>query len=411
MKRIFKYATMFAAALTLTCGMTACGDDKNEDNTTTPVNPTPSNPDTPDTPDTPSDPWANADANSLEYNSAYGEQWANYMVTVANLLANDATTLAESWTGGYADIFKNHNSDEYKSAIECVEQIFDGCIDIAGEVGDAKIGEPYTLYTSGKTTEALYAVESWYSWHSREDYRNNIYSIRNSYYGNIYEEGGDIAYDEVDENSISAVLAKKNPELDKKAKELIKAAADAIMAIPDPFRNNINAPEVVVAMDACAELGSFIDEQLKPYFQENINDDATLDPIVKQYVDGIVVPTYTKLAALNTNLKAAVDKFKATPSDENFAACAEAWLEARVPWESSEAFLFGPVDELGLDPNMDSWPLDQAQILEILKSQDFTNLNWKEGESDDDIEAAQSLRGFHTLEYLIFKDGKPRTVK
>ena len=73
--------------------------------------------------------------------------------------------------------------------------------------------------------------------------------------------------------------------------------------------------------------------------------------------------------------------------------------------------LFGPVDELGLDPNMDSWPLDQSQIVQILKSQDFSNLNWKEGESDDKIESAQSLRGFHTLEFLIFKDGKARTVK
>ena len=27
------------------------------------------------------------------------------------------------------------------------------------------------------------------------------------------------------------------------------------------------------------------------------------------------------------------------------------------------------------------------------------------------IEAAQSLRGFHTLEYLLFKNGAPRTVK
>jgi hypothetical protein len=59
---------------------------------------------------------------------------------------------------------------------------------------------------------------------------------------------------------------------------------------------------------------------------------------------------------------------------------------------------------------MDSWPLDQAQIAQILKSQAFNNLNWKEGESDEKVEKAQSLRGFHTLEFLIFKDGKARTV-
>jgi predicted lipoprotein len=164
-------------------------------------------------------------------------------------------------------------------------------------------------------------------------------------------------------------------------------------------------------MDACADLGTFIEEELKPYFSENINDEATLDPIVKQYVDEVVLPTYEQLAQLNAALDNTVKTFKQNPSNANFAACAEAWLVAREPWESSEAFLFGPVDELGLDPNMDSWPLDQSKIAQILKSQDFTDLNWKEGDSEDKISKAQDVRGFHTLEYLIFKDGKARTVK
>ena len=388
MKKIFKFAMMFAATLTLTASMVACGDDKNDDPQPTPVDP------------------VEIDVNNaddLDYNEAYAEQWANYMVTVSGLLSDDANRLYSEWQNGYADIFKNHNSDEYKSAIECVEQIFDGCIDIAGEVGDQKIGEPYRLYQAGNREEALYAVESWYSWHSRDDYRNNIYSIRNAYYGT---RNGSIS-----ENSLSAVLAAKNADLDTRAKALIQAAAEAIYAIPQPFRSNINSQEASAAMDACADLGTFIEEELKPYFSENINDEATLDPIVKQYVDEVVLPTYEQLAQLNAALDNTVKTFKQNPSNANFAACAEAWLVAREPWESSEAFLFGPVDELGLDPNMDSWPLDQSKIAQILKSQDFTDLNWKEGDSEDKISKAQDVRGFHTLEYLIFKDGKARTVK
>ena len=388
MKKIFKFAMMFAAALTLTASMVACGDDKNDDPQPTPVDP------------------VEIDVNNaddLHYNEAYAEQWVNYMVTVSGLLSDDASRLYSEWQNGYADIFKNHNSDEYKSAIECVEQIFDGCIDIAGEVGDQKIGEPYRLYQAGNREEALYAVESWYSWHSRDDYRNNIYSIRNAYYGT---RNGSIS-----ENSLSAVLAAKNADLDTRAKALIQAAAEAIYAIPQPFRSNINSQEASAAMDACADLGTFIEEELKPYFSENINDEATLDPIVKQYVDEVVLPTYEQLAQLNAALDNTVKTFKQNPSNANFAACAEAWLVAREPWESSEAFLFGPVDELGLDPNMDSWPLDQSKIAQILKSQDFTDLNWKEGDSEDKISKAQDVRGFHTLEYLIFKDGKARTVK
>lgn len=381
MKKMIKNVMMFMAACTLTFGMTACSSDKNDDNNTE-IDIT--------------------DPNNLDYSSAYAEQWANYMVTVSGLLADDADELYNAWKNGYADIFKNHNSEEYKSAIDCVEQILDGCIDIASEVGSAKIGDPYNLYMSGKTTEALYAVESWYSWHSRDDYRNNIYSIRNAYYGS--RDG------KVNANSLSALLAAKNAELDTKAKQKIQAAADAIYAIPQPFRNNINSKEASAAMTACAELEDFIENELKPYFTANINDDATLDPVIKQYVDQVVLPTYNQLAVLNDALDAAVKQFKQNPSNANFTACANAWLEARQPWEQSEAFLFGPVDELGLDPNMDSWPLDQAQIAQILKSQAFNNLNWKEGESDEKVEKAQSLRGFHTLEFLIFKDGKARTV-
>ena len=381
MKKMIKNVMMFMAACTLTFGMTACSSDKNDDNNTE-IDIT--------------------DPNNLDYSASYAEQWANYMVTVSGLLADDADELYNAWKNGYADIFKNHNSEEYKSAIDCVEQILDGCIDIASEVGSAKIGDPYNLYMSGKTTEALYAVESWYSWHSRDDYRNNIYSIRNAYYGS--RDG------KVNANSLSALLAAKNAELDTKAKQKIQAAADAIYAIPQPFRNNINSKEASAAMTACAELEDFIENELKPYFTANINDDATLDPVIKQYVDQVVLPTYNQLAVLNDALDAAVKQFKQNPSNANFTACANAWLEARQPWEQSEAFLFGPVDELGLDPNMDSWPLDQAQIAQILKSQAFNNLNWKEGESDEKVEKAQSLRGFHTLEFLIFKDGKARTV-
>ena len=376
-------------ALGMTFGFTACSsDDKNENNEINIDN-----------------------AADLDYSSAYGEQWANYMTVVSGLLKTDATTLyndwANSYNGGssYATLFKNHDNDEYGSAINCVETIFDGCADIASEVGSSKIGEPYALYVAGKTTDALYAVESWYSWHSRDDYSNNIRSIRNAYYGS--RDGS------VNANSLSAALAKVNSSLDATAKEKIQATINAILAIPQPFRNNINSAEAKNAMEVCGDLESFITDELKPYFQQNINDEATLNPIIKQYVDGVVVPTYKDLMDANTALDNAVKAFKANPSNSTFSACANAWLTAREPWESSEAFLFGPVADKGLDPNMDSWPLDQERIANILKSQDFTDLNWS-GEYDEDneeIAAHQEVRGFHTLEYLVFKDGQARTVK
>jgi hypothetical protein len=97
MKKILKNTLTLAAASVLTFGMTACSSDKNEtdnDNNKKEIDIT--------------------DANNLDYSSDYAEQWANYMVTVSSLLADDADMLYNEWKNGYADIFKKHNSEEYK---------------------------------------------------------------------------------------------------------------------------------------------------------------------------------------------------------------------------------------------------------------------------------------------------------
>ena len=160
------------------------------------------------------------EAANAVYNESNATAWAQYMRNTAQLLVKDVTTLVDAWNNGYAASFKSHNGGDFTSGLSCIEQLIDGCIDIAGEVGDAKIGDPYSLYVSGKTTEALYAVESWYSWHSRDDYTNNILSIRNAYYGS--RDGN------INANSLSKLVAKYNAPLDTKVKDAIKSAADAI---------------------------------------------------------------------------------------------------------------------------------------------------------------------------------------
>ena len=204
---------------------------------------------------------ADNEAANAVYNDNNRTAWAQYMRNTAQLLVKDVTTLYDAWEGGYAATFKNHNSGDFTSGLSCIEQIIDGCIEIAGEVGNSKIGEPYNLYQSGQVTQALYAVESWYSWHSRDDYTNNIYSIRNAYYGT--RDG------KISPNSLSTLVKKYNPELDEEVKEAIQEAADAIQAIPQPFRNNINSKEAAKAMEECAELGDILEKQLKPWLQNS----------------------------------------------------------------------------------------------------------------------------------------------
>lgn len=137
-----------------------------------------------------------------------------------------------------------------------------------------------------------------------------------------------------------------------------------------------------------------------------------LSPIVAQYVDAVVLPTYKDLKEKNAALRQSIETLASNRTDENFKAACEAWLVAREPWEESEAFLFGPVANKGLDPNMDSWPLDQEAIVNILNSGKFDDLDWSGdySEGDQGIADKQSVRGFHTLEFLLFKDGKARSV-
>lgn len=346
------------------------------------------------------------DSANIDYTESNAKSWGNYMAQVSALLRNDATTLYDCWAtsynGGssYADIFKGHNGTDYSSAYSCVEQIIEGCAEIANEVGTAKIGDPYNLYVSGDTKSALYAVESWYSWHSRDDYSNNILSIRNSYYGSL--DGT------VSAESLSALIASNNATLDASMKEAIKNAYDAILGIQQPFRNHINSNESRKAMVACADLEELLSNSLSGAI--SAYTEAQLQRVVDNFVDAVVLPTYAELQGRNTDLHNAVLAFKAAPSDNAFSTACDAWLAAREPWEKSEAFLFGPVDALGLDPNMDSWPLDQDAIVQILTSGNFDNLNWSDEDGEDKIEAVQSVRGFHTLEFLLFKDGEPRKV-
>lgn len=361
------------------------------------------------------------DPQQLEYTSENASAWGSYAVHVARLLANDSEALYTAWASSFADSFKGHTAASgYKSANDCVQQIVEGCIDIANEVGTAKIGEPYDYWKSGQTTQAVYAVESWYSWHSRDDYKNNILSIANSILGTrLNGNPNDFDYRSVMGNdhasaSIMAACMKKGGNIRSISAAVwqdICTAWTAIDNIPQPFRNNIGSAETVEAMEACSNLVSSL-EALNGLIGDNLSEDDCQE-IVNQFVDVVAVPTYAELVTRNRALLSAVQALQAAPSDNAFATACAAWLAARQPWETSEAFLFGPVSELGLDPNMDSWPLDADGIANLLQSQAWNSMEWSGDYNEDSetIEAAQSLRGFHTLEFLLFKDGQPRTVK
>ena len=140
------------------------------------------------------------------------------------------------------------------------------------------------------------------------------------------------------------------------------------------------------------------------------NDSSPIDttdngPLLESLASHVVVGTYGDLKNRLVDLDAAINVWAASPGNQTLLdeAAAE-WRSARVPWEASEAFLFGPAAFLSLDPALDSWPVDHQQLADVLASSfELTPEFVAEG-------LGPLLRGFHTLEYLLFREGQPRQV-
>lgn len=97
-------------------------------------------------------------------------------------------------------------------------------------------------------------------------------------------------------------------------------------------------------------------------------------------------------------------------TDATVAAAGESWKAARQNWEWSEAFLFGPAGDYGLDPHTDTWPFDRVQFDKYMKKFHPATDEDDAAIIDDAIATGQNLTGFHAVEYLIFREGKSRKI-
>ena len=123
--------------------------------------------------------------------------------------------------------------------------------------------------------------------------------------------------------------------------------------------------------------------------------------MLNDFANTVVLATYTELDSKAGELLAAVKVLAADTSQANLEKAQQAWKATRKPWEQSEAFLFGPVDTQGLDPALDSWPVDHVNLQSVLDSNDALTVDFVSGLED-------TQKGFHTIEFLLFRDGDQR---
>ncbi len=183
-----------------------------------------------------------------------------YLVAVAEDLRNQCVRLEASWAGldnvttakqniledaeleptfnyGESMLTSGQAGSKYKNFLAAAQDIIQGCIDIADEVGNTKIGKP----VNGSSEEDKNYIESPYSLNSITDFTDNIISIQNSYEGINSSDA-----------SISDYIKSVDPTLDTKVKNAIQDAIDIIEKIPEPFAKSAstdsNAREAVTVV-------------------------------------------------------------------------------------------------------------------------------------------------------------------
>lgn len=123
--------------------------------------------------------------------------------------------------------------------------------------------------------------------------------------------------------------------------------------------------------------------------------------ILDHYANNVVLEIYTDLDTKAGELLTAVKALEENTTQANLETAQEAWTATRIPWERSEAFLFGPVDTQGLDPALDSWPVDHVNLQSVIDSDDELTVDYVSGLED-------TQKGFHTIEFLLFREGDQR---
>ena len=210
---------------------------------------------------------------------------------VATHLAIDDDGNQEGTLEGFQNFgkaFKNPGTGDWETALDATLEIISGCQDIIGEVGDSKIGLPFT------GEDATY-IESPYAYNSITDFYDNIVSCKNALYGQM----GATTPNEKSliyfcKNAGNATLTAQANNVTAK----LDAALAKIKAMKAPFALYYSDASSKVAIDALGELDDALGEMAETLsaYAGNATVEAQCQVINENYVDNVVVATYRTLA-------------------------------------------------------------------------------------------------------------------
>lgn len=171
------------------------------------------------------------------------------------------------------------------------------------------------------------------------------------------------------------------------------------------FKNSLLFAAIALLSFSMTSCGGSNDEEKEEA------DKALKTAIVDQYLNHTIFPTYTNLANATDDLVAQLKALKENPTQDKLDKACEIFLNARAWWEKSEAFLFGAASDFGIDPHIDSWPLDETAFMTLMNNHAMLELLDAE---DGDVVAGEqlgnALLGFHGIEYILFENGAEKKV-
>lgn len=159
----------------------------------------------------------------------------------------------------------------------------------------------------------------------------------------------------------------------------------------------------IKSKDASGESGFSNIENFTVDTLDPADANASISSIISSTGANVILNSYEDFADKARLLNDAMLNFKFTPTDDNLRTLQFAWRDTRRPWEQTEAYLFGPVDTQGIDPAIDSWPVNRIDLDSVLNSSatlDVPTVNALE----------ETTKGFHTIEYLIFGPASTKTT-
>jgi predicted lipoprotein len=122
---------------------------------------------------------------------------------------------------------------------------------------------------------------------------------------------------------------------------------------------------------------------------------VTTPVVTTNLADSVILPQVFQVDSKVSTLRVAISNFVLSHTEENLQAARAAWLDAHSFWAKGEAFLFGPAVGKKLHSKIDSFPVSTADIETILTT--YPTIG-----PSDVLSFDGTLKGFHTLEYLLF---------